>query len=119
VYIEVKPEVWPRAQEYDVGPFWSFLYGVHTFTASADSEPWMRLAQAGAEFQQRTGMRAAPILKVIGDADVYCVDAAGGIVQYCHDTDEMKATEFSTFGALFDREVKALRTRTDRKKNGG
>src|SRR6266581_1979648 len=43
IFVEVKEEIWPRAKEYAVGPFWSFLYGLHTFTSASESEPWMRL----------------------------------------------------------------------------
>lgn len=119
VYVEAKPEIWPRAKMFDVAPFWSFLYGVHTFTASRDSEPWMRLSHVGAEFQKDTGLKAAPILKVVGDADVYCVDADGVISRYAHETNELGPVEFTTFTALFDHEIQELRARTDRKKNGG
>src|SRR4051794_27315272 len=43
IFVEVKEAIWPRSKEYDIGPFWSFLYAVHTFTPATDSEPWMRL----------------------------------------------------------------------------
>lgn len=29
--VEVKEELWPRAEAFEVGPFWSFLYGFYTF----------------------------------------------------------------------------------------
>src|SRR5262245_14392533 len=32
LYIEVKEVVWPRPKLHDVGPFWSFLFAVHTYT---------------------------------------------------------------------------------------
>ena len=28
LYIEVREELWPRPKGYDVGPFWSFLFGL-------------------------------------------------------------------------------------------
>ena len=28
--VEVKEEVWPRPAAYDTGPFWSFLYALHS-----------------------------------------------------------------------------------------
>jgi hypothetical protein len=28
--IEVKEDIWPRGKAFDVGPFWSFLYGLYT-----------------------------------------------------------------------------------------
>ncbi|MDR2105041.1 MAG: hypothetical protein LBP51_04720 [Deferribacteraceae bacterium] len=50
LFIEVKQEVWPRPKQYDVGAFWSFLYAIHTYTASKESDDWMRLEYAGEEF---------------------------------------------------------------------
>jgi hypothetical protein len=30
-YVKAKEQVWPRAKEFAVGPFWSFLYGMFVF----------------------------------------------------------------------------------------
>lgn len=52
IHVEVKEAVWPRPTPYQVGPFWSFLYGLHTYTPSASSERWMRLDCVAEEFQE-------------------------------------------------------------------
>jgi len=70
IHIVVKEEIWARPKEFDVGPFWSFLYGIHTFTPRKESEDWMRLEIVGEEFINETGIKAVPILKVIGDANL-------------------------------------------------
>jgi hypothetical protein len=31
LYIAVREELWPRARKYEVGPFWSFLYGLMVY----------------------------------------------------------------------------------------
>src|SRR4051794_8393108 len=41
VYIEVKEEIWPRPKEYDVGPFWSFLYGVYVYSLSSEAPDFL------------------------------------------------------------------------------
>jgi hypothetical protein len=110
IFIEVKEEAWPRPNLYDVGPFWSFLYGLHTFTPCSDGEDWMRLDAVTYNFQEATGHIAAPILKIIGDADVYCVTNEGGIARYNHETNELDP-ETVGFWALFEREVKELKER--------
>jgi hypothetical protein len=115
IYVEVKEEIWPRPKAFDVGPFWSFLYALHTFTPDPSSEPWMRLDDAAARFQKDTGFVAAPVLRVVGDADVYCVDADGKLVQFRHETNELEAVGLSFWG-LFEREVEELRKRKDMKK---
>lgn len=28
LYMEVREEIWPRAKQYDIGPFWSFCRGI-------------------------------------------------------------------------------------------
>lgn len=114
IYVEVKEEVWPRPKLYDVGPFWTFLYGLHTYTPTVDSDPWMRLDDSAKSFQSETGLCAAPILKIFNDADLFCVDAHGHIVQFIHETNELKPTNL-TFWQLFEREVRELRTRKDQK----
>ncbi|QQO08714.1 hypothetical protein [Breznakiella homolactica] len=114
LYIEVKEDVWPRPKQYDVGPFWSFLYGIHTFTASKESEDWMRLDAAGKDFLEETGIKAVPILRIIGDADVYCVNEAGKIARYNHEENILEEMEMD-FWELFDRELKALRERKEKK----
>jgi hypothetical protein len=115
IFVEVKEEIWPRPKMYAVGPFWSFLYALHTFTPDFVSEPWMRLDSAAAKFREDTGFHAAPVLKIVGDADVYCVDSRGKLVQFNHETQELKSVELS-FWELFEREIRELRVRKDRKK---
>ena len=103
----------PRPRPYDVGPFWTVLYAVHTYTSAADSEPWMRL-DAAEEFQERTALIAAPVLRVVGDADLYCVDAEGSIVQHRHEEGALEPVGLGYWG-LLDRELGALRERKERR----
>ena len=114
IYIEVKEDVWPRAKLYDVGPFWAFLYGLHTFTASAESEDWMRLETVGKQFVETTGIKAVPILQVIGDANVYCVNERGVIFRYNHEENILEDVNLS-FWELFELELKELKERKERR----
>jgi hypothetical protein len=114
LYIEVKEEIWPRPKQYDVGPFWSFLYGIHTFTPSKESADWMRLEIAGREFIQETGIKAVPILKIIGDADIYCVNEKGEIVQYHHEENDVEEIKMN-FWEIFENELKELKERKELK----
>jgi hypothetical protein len=114
LYIEVKEEIWPRPKQYDVGPFWSFLYGIHTFTPSVESADWMRLEIVGKEFIENTGIKAVPILKIIGDANLYCVNEKGKIVQYHHEENNIEEIEID-FWELFEKELKELKERKEMK----
>jgi hypothetical protein len=112
LYIEVKEEVWPRPKQYDVGPFWSFLYGIHTFTPMMESQDWMRLDSVGKQFYEESGINAAPILKIIGDADLYCVNEIGKIVQYNHEKNIVVGIDMD-FWELFEKELSELKERKE------
>jgi hypothetical protein len=117
VHVEVKEAVWPRPKPYDVAPFWSFLYGLHTYTSVPESEPWMRLDAAAEELRNDTGLKAAPILKVVGDADVYCASPSGAIVRFRHETEELEPVKLG-FWQLLEEEIRELRARKDKKRAG-
>jgi hypothetical protein len=114
IYIEVKEEIWPRAKQYDVGPFWSFLYGLHTFTLSEGSQDWMRFEIVGEQFIEETGIKAIPILKVICDANLYCVNEAGTIVQYDHEQNIVEEMNMN-FWELLGKELSELKERKEMK----
>ncbi len=108
--IEVKEEIWKRPKLYDVGEFWTFLYGLHTYTASKESATWMRLEVVGKEFLESTGLKAVPILKIIGDANVYCVDEKSQIVLYDHEQNSLEPLDM-TFWDILEEELKELQSR--------
>lgn len=118
LYLEVKEEVWPRPKAGEAGPFWSFLYAFHTYTSVRESEPWMRLEWAAQVFAaDEPASCAAAILKVVGDADLYCATPEGGIVRFDHETGELRAFE-GDFWTLLEREIRELYQRKERKKAG-
>ena len=112
LYVAVKEEVWPRPRPLDVGPFWTFLYGVHSFTPVAASEDWMRLDIAAERFKAQTGLSAAPVLRVIGDSNVFCISADGRLQEFDHELNSLTPLDLN-FWDLLDRELAAL---ADRKK---
>lgn len=115
LYVEVKEDIWPRAKVYDVGPFWSFLYGLYVFGFAEDIPEWMDINKKFEEFQTDTGTQYTPFLKIIGDADVYCFNENGDIIRWNHETDELEAVNKS-FTSLLDYELSELRKRKDKKK---
>jgi hypothetical protein len=106
-YVAAKEDVWPRPRAYQVGPFWTFLYAVHTFTPLSTSEAWMQLDHSAEEFQARSGLRVAPILKLEGDADLYCVDYGGAILHHDHELNSLEPVGLG-FWELFEREIIGL-----------
>jgi hypothetical protein len=117
IYIAVKEEIWPRPTAHAVGPFWSFLYGMHAMGFAKDCPDWMSIRQGRETFQQQSGLDAVPCLRVIGDADVYCFDARGAVVRWHHETDELEPQR-KTFAEIFAHELAELKSRKERKKGG-
>lgn len=117
LYVEVNEDLWPRPKEFDVGPFWSFLYGLYTLNVADGIPDFMNLAEAATSFQDETGLTAVPFLKVIGDADVYCFDKKGTVVRWDHETNEIEPVGMSFFQVL-DHELGELAARKDRKISG-
>jgi hypothetical protein len=70
----------------------------------------MRLEIVGKQFIEETGIKAAPILKIIGDADLYCVTESGQIVQYKHEENDIEGIKIN-FWELFERELHELKKR--------
>jgi SMI1/KNR4 family protein SUKH-1/uncharacterized protein with HXXEE motif len=118
LYMEAREEVWPRAEMYAVGPFWSFLYAVKVFGIARDIPEWLDLRVQYAEMKAEGFGHLVPFLQVQGDADKYCFDAAGRIVCWRHETPEEPEVEPITFAALVVRELRALEERARRKARG-
>ena len=112
-YIAAKDAVWPRPKPFDVGPFWTFLYAVHSFSPMTTSVDWMRLDLAAKQFQERSGLRAAPILRLEGDPNMFCVDAHGMVQAYDHELNQLAPVEMD-FWQLLEREVADLVERKNR-----
>jgi len=113
-YLVVRENIWPRHKAGDVGPFWSFLYGVFVYAYSEEAPDWMQIGGAAQKFLQM-GHRVLPIVKVIGDADVYCLDRDGKIQRWKHELDSFEAFD-GTFFDLLEHEFKELDGRRKRKK---
>ncbi len=74
----------------------------------------MQIGPAAEEFA-KMGHTVLPILKVIGDADVYCFNPAGEIRRWMHEEDIFEPFEGSFFD-LLEYEFKELDGRRKRKK---
>lgn len=114
IYVEVKESIWERPKALEVGPFWSFLYGFHTYSASKQSDDWMILEVVGKEFFENTGMNGVPILRVVGDADLYCIDGNNQIVRYRHEENIFESIDL-TFWQVLEYELQELKERKENK----
>lgn len=116
LYMEVREEVWPRPEQYSVGPFWTFLFGIAVFGIGQGIPEWLDIRVQYEEFKELSDGELVPFLKVMGDADQYCFTRSGAIVQWHHETGETEPVEI-TFPQLLMREIRALEERKDQMVN--
>ncbi|HKU13597.1 MAG TPA: hypothetical protein VJQ52_04325 [Steroidobacteraceae bacterium] len=62
-------------------------------------------------------LHVGPILRIVGDADVFCATSSGSIVRFQHETDELEPFD-GDFWQLLETEVRELYERKVRKKAG-
>ncbi|WP_139977835.1 SMI1/KNR4 family protein [Nocardioides litoris] len=85
LFVEASEAVWPRAVELEVGPSWTFLRGVQVFSLSPEAPDFLDMRRA-LDALRREGVEGlVPVLRVLGDADRWCVDAHGRVVLWRHD----------------------------------
>jgi len=119
LYMEVRESLWPRPKEYDVGPFWSFLYGLCVFGIAENIPDWLDLRRRLNEFRGEGGSNElVPFLKPIGDPDRYCFDAGGRIIHWSHEEPDERRQVPLSFGELLMSEIRKLEDRKDRKLRG-
>lgn len=112
--IEVKEDIWPRSKQLEVGPFWSFLYGLEVFGFAADIPEWMDIDIQTNAFTNQTHNDYIPFMKVIGDADVYWFNKKGRIYRWDHELNVFNKVDKS-FIELLEYETAELRSRKDKK----
>jgi hypothetical protein len=118
LYMAVREELWPRPQAGQVGPAWSFAYGLKVFGIAADIPDWLDIRVQYREFRAEGFADLVPFLQVECDADRYCFDRAGNIVRWEHDEPELREQVASSFAELLLAEIHALEARRDRKARG-
>jgi hypothetical protein len=115
LYMEVREELWPRPKVLDVGPFWSFLYGLKVFGIAEDIPEWLDVRIQYKEFNAEGFGDLVPFLQLVGDPDKYCFNAAGQIICWSHEEPENREGEAITFSDLLMREVHELEERKNRR----
>ena len=107
LYLAVKEDLWPRPQAFDVGPFWSMLYGLYVYGFSRDTPEFMSIRHQTPVFRQHSGTNLVPCLKVICDPDLYGFDPGGVVCRWDHETGECSQVE-KTFLEILEFEVAEL-----------
>lgn len=118
LYMEAREEVWPRAQAFDIGPFWSFLYAVKVFGIAQDIPGWLDIREQYREMSEMGYPHLVPFLQVQGNADFYCFDAEGRTLRWLHDEPDEPEVVDESFAELVMREIHELEERTEWKRQG-
>jgi SMI1-KNR4 cell-wall len=115
-YIHVKEEVWPRAKAYEVGPYWSFIYGFVVLGFGGNDIPDnLNILKATEKFRSEDqNSDLIPFLKELGSADYYCFTADGKIVFWNHEGERLP--QETDFCSLVLEKIKKLQTNKERKK---
>jgi hypothetical protein len=117
LYVAVKEELWPRPKPYDVGPFWSMLYGMYVYGFAAGIPDFMNIRIQTAAFRQQSGTNLVPCIKIIGDANLYGFDPEGTLFQWDHETGESVPVK-KTFLETLEFEIAELAKRKVKKLQG-
>jgi len=114
----VREELWPRAKEYQISPFWSFLYGVVVCSLSDQAPEWLQLNTEWQRMSASGYPQFVPFLRVVTDPDPYCFTASQQIVIWRHESPEEPEEVSQTFSEVLMREIRELEDRKARKLRG-
>lgn len=116
LYLDVHEEIWPRPVAYEVGPFWSFLYGMQVYGIAEGMPDWLDIRVETQRFRDDGIADLVPFIRIVGDANRWCFDADGRIVLWSHDDPDARPVEDVTFADLVLREIHELEARVDQKR---
>jgi hypothetical protein len=118
LYMEVREELWPRPEPYEVAPFWSFLRGIKVFGIAKDIPEWLDLREQYKKFCDEGVSELVPFLQRLGDANRYCFNSRGQIIEWDHEQPGKRQLLEMSFSDLVMREINELEERKDRKLRG-
>jgi hypothetical protein len=118
LYVAVKEELWPRTRAYDVGPFWSFLYGFTVYGVSAQAPDWLKMGNAWSRFSDGGYPQFVHFLKIVDDPDHYCFTRDQTIVIWRHENPSEPEGVAKSFSEVLIFEIRELERRKERKVKG-
>jgi hypothetical protein len=118
LYMAVKEDLWPRPKLYDVGPFWSFLYGLKVFGIAEGIPDVLDIRVQAAEMKKAGFSDIVPFFQRIDDANKYCFNQSGQIIDWDHEVPDERRVIDEAFPELLLREIRDLESRKDMKLRG-
>jgi hypothetical protein len=118
LYMAVREELWPRPKAFEVGPAWSFAYGIKVFGIASDIPDWLDIRVQHQEFLSEGFAGLVPFLQIECDANRYCFCPQGRIVEWDHEEPDRREPLAVSFSKLLLSEIRELELRKDRKVRG-
>ena len=86
LYMEVREEIWPRAQPYDIGPLLVILRGLIVYGIANEIPEFLDLRRKTKELHDNGFPDFIPFLSIIGNGDeIFCFDKNNKIVLLAYD----------------------------------
>ncbi len=119
LYMEVREEVWPRAKQFEVGPFWSFCRGIIVYGIAQDIPDFLDIRERTKELHKEGFTDYIPFMSIIGNGDeIFCFDKDNNIVLLdYYATGEAERIEGSFSDCLMN-QIEELENRKNRKVRG-
>lgn len=118
LYMEVREEIWPQAQLYDVGPFWSFCRGIIVYGIANNIPEFLDIRVKTKELHNEGFSDFIPFLSIIGNGDeIFCFDKDNKIFILDYTTGEATPIE-GTFSDCLMKQIEELEERKNRKIRG-
>ncbi len=81
LYMEVREEIWPRAKQFDIGPFWSFCRGIIVYGIAKEIPEFLDIRAKTKELHNYGFTDFIPFLSIIGNGDeIFCFDKDNKVV---------------------------------------
>ena len=119
LYMEVREEIWPRAKQYDIGPFWSFCRGIIVYGIANGIPDFLDIREKTKELHDEGFTGFIPFLSIIGNGDeIFCFDKDNNIVLLdCYTTGEAAPVE-GAFSDCLMKQIAELEERKNKKIRG-
>lgn len=119
LYMEVQEEIWPRAKQYDIGPFWSFCRGIIVYGIANGIPDFLDIREKTKELHEEGFTEVIPFLSIIGNGDeIFCFDKDNNIVLLDYYTAGEAAPIEGTFSDCLMNQIAELEERKNRKIRG-
>lgn len=119
LYMEVREEIWPRAKQFDIGPFWSFCRGIIVYGIANEIPDFLDIRVKTKELHEDGFTDFIPFLSIIGNGDeIFCFNKDNEIVLLnYYETGEATPVE-GTFSECLMKQIEELEERKNMKIRG-